>query len=40
MHHRIISSLWYKETEGPVTIIYDIKLKCQGASQVTDIETA
>ena len=39
MHHQI-NSLWYKEMEGPITVIYDIKLKYQGPSQETDIETA
>jgi hypothetical protein len=28
--HWIINSLWYKETEGLFTVVYDTKWKCEG----------
>jgi hypothetical protein len=38
--HWIVNYLWYKETEGPITIIYGIKWKYEGPFQATDIERA
>jgi hypothetical protein len=30
----------YKQTEGPITIVYGIKQKCEGPFQATDTEGA
>jgi len=38
--HRIINYLWYKETDRPIMIVYDITRKHEGLSQATDTEWA
>lgn len=40
LHTTLDDHLSIKEADGPVTIVCDIKLKCGGAVQVTEIETA
>jgi hypothetical protein len=40
IQHLIFNYIWYKETEGPVMIIYVIKQKCEGPFQVADTERA
>jgi hypothetical protein len=37
IQHCIINYLWYKQTEGPNTIVYGIKLKCEEPFQVKDM---
>ena len=40
LHTTLDHRLSIKEMNGPVMIVCGIKLKCGGAVQVTDIETA
>jgi len=38
MQHWIISHIWYKETEGPIMIVYVINRKCEWPFESSDIE--
>jgi len=40
LQYWINNDLWYKESEGPIMIVYGIKWKCEGPQQATDIEVA
>jgi hypothetical protein len=36
----LLTILWYKETEGPISVLHGINWKWEGPSKVTDNETA
>ena len=38
MQHWINNDLGYKESEGPIVIVYGMKWKCEGPPEATDIE--
>jgi hypothetical protein len=40
IRHWIANCVQYKETEGPITVVYGIKFKCEESFQASDIQAA